>query len=159
MLDLDACAYQLDPGHRLRVSRRRRRLAEHDRSAGAGDAHRARRIGRAAALGRLRAPSAGFAPGAEHSSEDPEGVDWSITRDVLRRTTHLHGPQRLASTTRRTTAPRCEDYSGEVGVDRRTFAQSATAETHVPPDLARRRRPASVLRRCASTSTPTATTW
>jgi hypothetical protein len=68
-----------------------------------------------------------FAPGSV-SSEDPEGVVWSVTRDVLRRTTTCtvrsgatydipHG------------GTASEDYLGEVVVDRRTFAQHAEATT------------------------------
>ena len=69
-----------------------------------------------------------FTPGSPHSSEDPDGVIWSVTRDVLRRTTTC--TVRSGSTYDiPTTAPRREDYVGEVAVDRRTFAQWATAET------------------------------
>ncbi len=69
-----------------------------------------------------------FTPGSASSSEDPEGVVWSITRDVLRRTTTA--AVRSGSTyeiPHGGTAS--EEYVGEVGVDRRTFAQWADAET------------------------------
>ena len=69
-----------------------------------------------------------FAPGAESSSEDPTDVTWSVTRDVLRRTTTC-AVRSVASYDVPHGSTALEDYSGEVGVDRRTFAQWATAET------------------------------
>jgi len=69
-----------------------------------------------------------FTPGSPTSSEDPEGVVWSVTRDVLRRTTTC--AVRSGSTydvPHGGTAS--EDYLGAVGVDRRTFAQHADATT------------------------------
>jgi predicted acyl esterase len=68
----------------------------------------------------------GFAPGAEQSSEDPAGVSWTTTRDVLRQTTTCsvrHGstydiPHDGTAT---------EEYVGDVAVDNVTFAQHATA--------------------------------
>ena len=73
---------------------------------------------------RERAP--GFAPGADTSSEDPSGVSWTTTRDVLRQTTTCsvrHGstydvPHDGTAT---------EVYSGDVVVDNATFAQHAEA--------------------------------
>jgi hypothetical protein len=69
-----------------------------------------------------------FVPGADSSSEDPSGVIWSITRDVLRRTTTC-AVRSVASYDVPHDGTAFEDYAGEVGVDRRTFAQWATAET------------------------------
>ena len=98
-----------------------------------------------------------FTPGSPSSSEDPEGVVWSITRDVLRRTT-------TASVRSGSTydiphgGTASEEYVGEVGVDRRTFAQWADAETTFCltwPD----RGASAWSRRCGSTSARTAMTW
>ncbi len=69
----------------------------------------------------------GFAPGAATAGEDGEGVDWTVTRDVLRRRTTCavrHGatyavPHQGTAT---------ETYAGSVSVDRRSFAQQAHAE-------------------------------
>ena len=62
------------------------------------------------------------------SSEDPEGVVWSVTRDVLRRTTTC--AVRSGSTYEIPhDGTASEEYVGEVGVDRRTFAQWADATT------------------------------
>lgn len=72
------------------------------------------------------APS--FTPGAPTSSESADGVEWSVTDDVLRRVTSCR--TRYGSsweTPHGGTAS--EDYLGEVFVDRRTFAQWATATT------------------------------
>jgi uncharacterized protein len=72
-------------------------------------------------------PPPTFQPGAEQSSEDPTGVSWTVTRDVLRRTTSCtvhHGatyPVPYDGTA-------SEHYAGEVVVDRRTFAQRAFAD-------------------------------
>ena len=125
---LDACAYRPDPGHRLRLS-----------VAGADWPNTVAPPGPVDLTvhgGTLTLPlwaDSGIDPpefvaGAESSSEDAADVTWSITDDVLGRTTtaktHVvasydvpHGGTAL------------EDYRGEVGVDRRSFAQWATAET------------------------------
>jgi hypothetical protein len=68
-----------------------------------------------------------FAPGEASSSEDPAGVTWTVTRDVLRRTTTCavrHGSS--YDVPHEGTAS--ERYAGEVVVDGRTFAQHAYAE-------------------------------
>ena len=68
--------------------RRRRGLAEHGRAAGAGRPHRARRLGSSCRSWWATSRRPTFTPGAEHSAESAEGVDWEIRDDVLRRTTH-----------------------------------------------------------------------
>ena len=124
---LDACAYRPDPGHRLRVS--------------VAGADWPNTIAPPAPLtltvhgGRLTLPlwSGGvepptFTPGAEHSAESAEGVEWSITRDVLRRTTTARVDSGATYDTP-AGGTASERYTGEVGVDRRTFDQWAEATT------------------------------
>jgi putative CocE/NonD family hydrolase len=126
-LSLDACAYRLDPGQRLRLSVAGSdwpntiappaplTLTVHDGT-----------LTLPVWSGPAAAPPV-FTPGADSSSEDPGDTTWTVTRDVLRRTTTCvvrHG----------STYPiphdgtASEEYAGEVVVDRRTFAQSAAAE-------------------------------
>ncbi|WP_372734472.1 CocE/NonD family hydrolase C-terminal non-catalytic domain-containing protein, partial [Nocardioides sp.] len=125
---LDACAYQWSPGQRLRIS--------------VAGADWPNTIAPPAPVtltvhgGALELPlwpedagaAPSFVPGAASSSENPDDVVWSVTRDVLRRTTSCavrsgssydipHG------------GTAGEEYLGEVGVDRRTFVQWATATT------------------------------
>jgi uncharacterized protein len=67
-----------------------------------------------------------FVPGAATSSEEPEDIRWTITRDVLRDTTTCtvqHGAEYDVPHEGRAT----EAYTGSVSVDRRTFAQRAFA--------------------------------
>ncbi len=126
-LDLDACAYRPDPGQRLRLSVAGSdwpntiappapvTLTVHD--------------------GTLELPLWGvpvlpapvFVPGDASSGEDAEDLTWTVNRDVLGRRTWCvvrHGSsyavphEGIAS----------EEYAGEVSVDRRTFAQYASAE-------------------------------
>ncbi len=125
---LDACAYQWSPGQTLRVS-----VAGSDWPNTIAPPAPVTLTVHGGSLelplwpvALAAAPS--FTPGAAASSEDPEGVVWSITRDVLRRTTSAE--VRSGSTyeiPHGGTAS--EDYVGEVAVDRRTFAQWATATT------------------------------
>ena len=70
----------------------------------------------------------GFAPGEEHSSEDPTGVVWRVTDDVLTRTTTA---EVLSESTYAIPhdGSASESYAGSVSVDRRTFEQRADAET------------------------------
>lgn len=125
---LDACAYQWSPGQTLRVS-----VAGSDwPNTIAPPAPVALTVHGGSVELPLwpsevtAAPS--FTPGSAASSEDPEGVVWSITKDVLRRTTSAS--VRSGSTYE---VPHggtaSEEYVGEVAVDRRTFAQWATATT------------------------------
>jgi len=125
-VELDACAYRIDEGHRLRVS-----------VAGADWPNTIAPpapVTLTVAHGTLVLPlwegepaDLGFAPGEPTSAEDATGVTWQITDDVLARTTKatvLSGstydvPHDGTAT---------ESYSGTVTVDRRTFAQRAEAE-------------------------------
>jgi hypothetical protein len=124
---LDACAYRPDPGHRLRLS-----------VAGADWPNTIAPPGPVTITvhgGTLTLPlwsdsgvaPPGFVPGADSSSEDAGDVTWSITDDVLRRTTTA-ATHVLSSYETPGDGTALEDYRGEVGVDRRTFAQWATAE-------------------------------
>ncbi len=124
---LDACAYEWSPGQTLRVS-----VAGGDwpntvappapvtLTVHEGSLHLPVLAG--------SHPAPTFAPGAEHSSESAAGVGWTVTDDVLSRTT-------TASTVSVSDydAPYggrvLEDYRGEVSVDRRTFVQTARATT------------------------------
>ena len=126
---LDACAYEWSAGPAAPGQRRRRGLAQHDRAAGPGDPHRALRLGRAAAAGRLRGAGAGVRRRAPSTRPRTPTASPGRSRDVLRADHDLHGPQRSRRTTCRTTARRRRTTAGEVGVDRRTFAQWPTAET------------------------------
>src|SRR3954451_958470 len=125
---LAACAYRLVPGQRLRLS-----------VAGADWPNTVAPpapVTLTVQSGSLELPlwtDAGIAPpdlrpGAEKSSEDPTDVTWSVTRDVLRRTTTC-AVRSVASYDAPHDGTALEDYRGEVGVDRRSFAQWATAET------------------------------
>ena len=66
-------------------------------------------------------------PARPTSSEDPSDVTWTVTRDVLRRTTTCavrHGSAYAVPHD----GTASEQYAGEVVVDRRTFAQHASAD-------------------------------
>ncbi|GAA1146784.1 CocE/NonD family hydrolase [Nocardioides aquiterrae] len=126
-LDLDACAYDWSPGHRLRVS-----VAGSDwpntiappapvvLTVHAGSV----------SLPLLEGsfPTPVLTPGAEHSSESTEGVGWSIEDDVLRRTTTARTRTVSEYETPYDGTAR-EDYLGAVTVDRRTWEQTAHAVT------------------------------
>jgi uncharacterized protein len=124
---LDACAYELVPGQRLRLS-----VAGADWPNTVAPPAPVTLTVHAGSLELPRwhggdRPAAPFAAGADASSEDPSGVDWTVTRDVLRRTTTCavrHGS--TYDVPHGGTAS--EQYAGEVVVDRRTFAQHAGAE-------------------------------
>lgn len=124
---LDACAYELAAGQRLRLS-----------VAGADWPNTVAPPGPVTLTVHegsldlpLRTGDDGPAPvlaaGADASSEDAAEVSWTVTRDVLRRTTTCavrHGadyPVPHGGTA-------SERYAGEVVVDRRTFAQHASAD-------------------------------
>ncbi len=126
-LTLDACAYAFSPGQTMRLS--------------VAGADWPNTVAPPAPLtltvlgGELELPLWGgsdrptptFVPGAERSSEDPAGVSWTITDDVLRRTT-------TCSVRHGTDYPTpydghaWESYAGDVVVDRRSFAQQAEAD-------------------------------
>ncbi len=126
LVDLDACAYRLDPGHTLRLS-----LAGADwpNVASPPAPLTLTVLGGTLELPRWDGDAAqpDFLAGAEHSGEDPDGLVWETTHDVLRRRTTCrvdHGstydvPHGGSAT---------EHYAGTVSVDRRTFAQVAEAE-------------------------------
>ena len=154
---LDACAYRPDPGHRLRLS-----VAGADWPNTIAPPAPVTLTVHAGSVDLPLWTDSGteppaFVAGAESSTEDPTDVTWSVTRDVLRRTTTCT-VRSVASYDVPHEGTALEDYRGEVGVDRRSFAQWADGRDDVPPHLARRRRPA-WSRRCASTSARTATTW
>lgn len=71
-------------------------------------------------------PAPTFTPGAEHSSETIDATTWSITDDVLRRTTTARTHTAADYDTPHRGHAR-EDYLGEVTVDRRTHRQTAHA--------------------------------
>ena len=125
VVDLDACAYAFTPGQTIRLS-----VAGSDwPNTIAPPAPVTLTVhGGTVDLPRYDATpwEPAFAPGADSSSEDPAGVSWTTTRDVLRQTTTCavrHGstyeiPHDGTAT---------EEYAGEVVVDTITFAQHATA--------------------------------
>ena len=126
-LDLDACAYELDDGHRLRVS-----VAGADWPNTVAPPHPVTLTIHHGELSlptwhgdRSRPPA--LRPGATGSSEDPDGVVWSVTHDVLRRTTTCEiGSSEAYETPHAGHATEC--YAGTVTVDHRSFAQHAHAE-------------------------------
>jgi predicted acyl esterase len=124
---LDACAYRLDPGQTLRLS--------------VAGADWPNTIAPPAPVtitvhgGSLELPVRSgaedqpptFAPGEATSSEEPGDVSWTIARDVLRDTTTCtvrHGAEYDVPYDGRAS----EQYAGAVVVDRRTFAQHASAD-------------------------------
>jgi hypothetical protein len=124
---LDACAYELVPGQRLRLS-----VAGADwpntvappapvtLTVEEGSLH-------LPGWGGNDLPAPQFTAGAPSSSEDPADVTWTISRDVLERTTTCavrHGAEYAVPHD----GVASEQYSGEVVVDRRTFAQHASAD-------------------------------
>ena len=127
VLDLDACAYSWTPGNRLRVS-----VAGADWPNTVAPPAPVTLTVHGGSLelpllaGDFPAPT--FTPGAEHSAESAEGVTWEIRDDVLRRTTHARTHAVSEYDTPYDGRAR-EDYFGEVSVDRRTFTQTAHAQT------------------------------
>ncbi len=126
-VELDACAYRLAAGQRLRLS-----VAGADWPNTVAPPAPVTLTVHGGTLdlplwsGSER-PAPTFTPGAPTSSEDPSGVSWTVTRDVLGRTTTCavrHG----ASYAVPHDGTASEEYAGEVVVDRRTFAQHASAD-------------------------------
>ena len=124
---LDACGYELAPGHRLRLS-----VAGSDWPNTIAPPAPVRLTVHAGALelplwrGSDR-PAPTFTPGADTASEDPSDITWTVTRDVLKRTTTCvvrHGAEYAVPYD----GTASEQYAGEVVVDRRTFTQHATAD-------------------------------
>jgi predicted acyl esterase len=127
-LVLDACAYRPDPGHLLRLS-----VAGADWPNTIAPPAPVTLTVHAGSVELPLWKDSGVAPpaflaGADSSSEDPTDVTWSVTRDVLRRTTTCT-VRSVASYDTPHDGTALEDYRGKVAVDRRTFAQWATAET------------------------------
>ncbi len=125
---LDACAYEPAPGQRLRLS-----VAGSDWPNTAAPPAPVTLTVHGGSLelprwsGGDRPPPA-FTAGEASSDEDPTDVTWTVTRDVLRRTTtcavRYGGPPYQVPHDGTVS----ETYAGEVVVDRRTFAQHASAE-------------------------------
>ena len=124
---LDACAYEFAAGQRLRLS-----VAGADWPNTVAPPAPVNLTVHGGSLdlplwsGSDRPPPA-FAAGQPSSSEDPSDVMWTVTRDVLRRTTTCavrHGS--AYAVPHEGTAS--EEYAGEVSVSGRTFAQHASAE-------------------------------
>ncbi|MGH3498455.1 MAG: CocE/NonD family hydrolase [Nocardioidaceae bacterium] len=128
VVELDACAYSFDPGHRLRLS-----LAGADWPNTVAPPEP---VTLTVHGGELRLPvhqgkpaydPPRLTPGDEHSSEDVTGISWKVVRDVLQRETSCevdHGstydiPFAGVAT---------EHYWGRVGVNTRDFTQHAEAE-------------------------------
>ena len=124
---LDACAYRLDKGQRLRVS-----VAGSDWPTTVAPPAPVTLTVHGGTLdlptwSGTTAPAPVFVPGAASSGEDADDMTWQITKDVLRRTTTCtvrHGS--TYEIPHGGTA--AEEYAGEVVVDRRTFDQTARAE-------------------------------
>lgn len=125
VLELDACAYAFSPGQTLRLS-----VAGADwpntiaPPAPVTLTVHSGRLELPLYLGSPRSAPA-FAAGEPSSSEDPEGVSWTVTRDVLRDVTTCAVDHGSAYEIPHGTA--FEHYSGRVAVDNKTFAQHATA--------------------------------
>ena len=126
-LDLDACAYEFTPGHRLRIS-----LAGSDWP---NTVAPPRPYTLTVHEGQLELPilegdfpTPSFGPGAEHSAESMEGVTWEIRNDVLRRITRAITRSTSAYPTPYDGTAR-EDYRGRVSINRRTHLQRAHADT------------------------------
>ena len=124
---LDACAYELSPGQSLRVS-----VAGADwPNTVAPPAPVTLTVHGGLLELPIRAgetdPPPELTAGAATWSEEPSEVTWTVTRDALRRTTTCavrHGAEYDVPHHGRVT----EDYAGAVVVDRRTFAQHASAD-------------------------------
>lgn len=124
-LDLDACAYGFEPGQTLRVA-----IAGTDWPNTVAPPHPVNLTVHEATLELplWDGPGLGeptFTPGAETASENPDGVAWEISRDVLRDTTTCsvsYGGDPYATPHDGTAH---ESYAGSVFVDNSTFAQYA----------------------------------
>ncbi len=125
-VDLDACAYTFAPGQRLRLA-----IAGSDWPNTVAPPAPVTLTVHEATLDLPRwsgpsQPAPVFVDGAASSGEDLDGVTWTVTDDVLRRTT-------TCSVASGSTYPvpyegsATEEYAGQVSVDRRTFAQRAEA--------------------------------
>jgi putative CocE/NonD family hydrolase len=130
-VELDACAYEFEAGQRLRVS-----VAGVDwpnTAAPPVPVTLTIHTGEVVlpvwqpAAADLPADEPTFAPGDPTSSEDPEGVLWQVSRDVLRRTVRCsvdHGSTYEGWSG----SAVAERYAGWVEVDRRSFVQTAHSD-------------------------------
>jgi predicted acyl esterase len=123
---LDACAYRFAPGQTLRLS-----VAGTDwpNTVAPPAPHRLDVLGGELVLpvSGAEAHDPGFTPGDESSSEDPQGTEWTVSDDVLGRTTTCsvrHGSDYALPHD----GHAWEQYAGSVSVDRRTFSQHAHAD-------------------------------
>jgi hypothetical protein len=128
IVELDACAYSFDPGHRLRLS-----FAGSDwpNTVAPPEPVTLTVHGGELALPVWSGPSPHTAPelraGAADSTESPDGVVWRVERDVLSRETACvidHGATYEVPYDGEST----ERYRGRVSVDTETFAQRAEGE-------------------------------
>jgi predicted acyl esterase len=127
VVELDACAYAFSPRQTLRLS-----VAGSDWPNTVAPATPVTLTVHEATLelplhtGPVRSPSP-FQPGSPHAAEDPAGVTWTLTDDVLARTTSATvGSQSSYAVPHDGRAT--ESYAGTVTVDRRTFVQTASAQ-------------------------------
>jgi hypothetical protein len=126
VVDLDACAYAFAPGQTLRLS-----VAGADWPNTVAPPAPVTLHVEEGALdlplwdGPRTAPT--FTPGEEHSTEDAEGVTWSVTHDVLRRETRCDVHSAAAYDVPYE-GKAVEDYRGHVSVDTVTFHQRAVAD-------------------------------
>jgi predicted acyl esterase len=126
-VELDACAYRVSPGHRLRLSVAG---ADWPNTVAPTSPVTLTVHGGEVELPLLPStdrPAPAFTPGSAVSSESSDGVTWTITDDVLRRTTTCAVRSGSAYDVPHD-GRASEHYAGEVVVDRRTFAQRASAE-------------------------------
>lgn len=126
-LELDACAYQFLAGQRLRIA-----IAGSDWPNTIAPPHPVTLTVHEAELALplwtgpgLPVPE--FTAGAAHANEEPQGVHWDVTRDVLRDTTtctvsYGGDPYDIPG------GQAHEQYAGRVFVDNVTFAQHAYAD-------------------------------
>ena len=126
-LALDACAYAFSPGQTLRLSVAG---ADWPTTVAPPAPLTLTVLGGELELplwGGSERPAPTFVPGAETSDEDPTGVVWTVTDDVLRRTTTCSVRHDTDYATPYD-GHAWESYAGDVVVDRRTFAQHAWAD-------------------------------
>ncbi len=123
---LDACAYRFAPGQTMRLSVAG---ADWPNTVAPPAPLRLDVLGGELVLpvSGAQAHEPGFTPGAETSSEDPRGVEWTVSDDVLGRATTCtvrHGSDYAVPHD----GHAWEEYAGSVSVDRRTFSQHAHAD-------------------------------
>jgi hypothetical protein len=126
VVELDACAYEFAPGQVMRLAVAG---ADWPNTVAPPAPVELTVLGGALELplwGGPGLPPPVFVPGAETSGEESAGVEWTVSDDVLRRTTSCavrHGSSYAVPHEGRAS----EEYAGSVVVDRRTFRQAAEA--------------------------------